>query len=99
MLPRKRSSLLPLVAPIRRRTWVASRSPIVFSAHQGQRRELSPREQQVLAYISAGFTNQQTSRRLGISTSTVETYLNRVRTKLDAPTRAHLVRAAVNLGL
>lgn len=60
---------------------------------------LSPRELQVLRHIALGHTSQQTSRRLGISVSTVETYLNRMRTKLDAPTRAHLIRAAVQLGL
>jgi DNA-binding CsgD family transcriptional regulator len=60
---------------------------------------LSPRELQVLRHIASGHTSQQTSRRLGISPSTVETYLNRLRAKLSAPTRAHLVRAAVQLGL
>jgi DNA-binding CsgD family transcriptional regulator len=60
---------------------------------------LSPRELQVLGCIASGHTSQQTSRQLGISPSTVETYLLRMRTKLDAPTRAHLIRAAVQLGL
>jgi DNA-binding CsgD family transcriptional regulator len=60
---------------------------------------LSPRELQVLQHIAAGRTTHQTSRRLGISASTVETYLGRLRAKLDAPTRAHLVRAAVYLGM
>ncbi|MFI9806626.1 response regulator transcription factor [Streptomyces sp. NPDC052301] len=60
---------------------------------------LSPRELQVLRHIALGHTSQQTSRRLGISPSTVETYLIRLRAKLDAPTRAHLIRAAVHLGL
>ncbi|MFD3842971.1 response regulator transcription factor [Streptomyces sp. NPDC058642] len=60
---------------------------------------LSPRERQVLAHIAAGFTHSQTSRRLHISPSSVETYLQRIRHKLDAPTLAHLVRAAIELGL
>jgi DNA-binding CsgD family transcriptional regulator len=60
---------------------------------------LSPRERQVLAHIAAGFTHLQTSRRLGISSSSVETYLQRIRHKLDAPTQAHLIRAAIELGL
>ncbi|MEU9130128.1 helix-turn-helix transcriptional regulator [Kitasatospora sp. NPDC048540] len=64
-----------------------------------QRAALSPRELQVLRHIASGHTSRQTSRRLGISPSTVETYLNRLRVKLAAPTRAHLVRAAVQLGL
>ncbi|MGW3849663.1 response regulator transcription factor [Streptomyces fagopyri] len=60
---------------------------------------LSPRERQVLAHIAAGFTHLQTSRRLHISQSSVETYLQRIRLKLDVPTRAHLIRAAIELGL
>ncbi|MEU0036333.1 helix-turn-helix transcriptional regulator [Streptomyces sp. NPDC006333] len=60
---------------------------------------LSQRERQVLAHIAAGFTHLQTSRRLHISQSSVETYLQRIRLKLDVPTRAHLIRAAIELGL
>ncbi|MEV5648102.1 LuxR C-terminal-related transcriptional regulator [Nocardia sp. NPDC052254] len=65
----------------------------------GTGRDLSPRERQVLAHIAGGYTHHQTSRRLSISRSSVETYLQRIRIKLGAPTRAHLIRAAVGLGL
>ncbi|WP_331763807.1 helix-turn-helix transcriptional regulator (plasmid) [Streptomyces hirsutus] len=71
---------------------VAHRSPGAVSS-------LSPREVQVLAHIAAGYTHHQTSKRLNISQSSVETYLQRIRLKLDVPTRAHLIRAAVELGL
>jgi DNA-binding CsgD family transcriptional regulator len=60
---------------------------------------LSPRELQVLSHIASGHTSKQTSRRLGISRSTVETYLQRLRSKLETPSRAHLIRIAVHLGL
>lgn len=60
---------------------------------------LSPRETQVLAHIAAGYTHGQTSRRLQISQSSVETYLKRIRGKLHVPTRAQLIRAAFELGL
>lgn len=60
---------------------------------------LSRREQQVLALIAAGRTSQQTARLLDISVHTVATYLTRIRAKLGAPTLAHLVRAAMRLGL
>ncbi|WP_405725262.1 helix-turn-helix transcriptional regulator [Streptomyces sp. NBC_01537] len=65
----------------------------------GTGKDLSPRERQVLAHIAAGYTHFQTSRRLSISQSSVDTYLQRIRTKLDAPTRADLIRAAIRLGL
>ncbi|MEU0111508.1 helix-turn-helix transcriptional regulator [Streptomyces sp. NPDC006251] len=60
---------------------------------------LSPREREVLTYVAAGCTRQQTAHRMKISTSTVATYLARLRSKLSAPTQAHLIRAAVELGL
>ncbi len=62
-------------------------------------KDLSPRERQVLALIAAGCTHLQTSRRLSISQSSVETYLQRIRFKLGTPTRADLIRAAIHLGL
>ncbi|MFD3492688.1 response regulator transcription factor [Streptomyces sp. NPDC058690] len=71
--------------------------PVALDSSTGK--NLSPRERQVLAHIAAGYTHLQTSRRLSISQSSVETYLQRIRSKLDAPTRAHLIRAAVRLGL
>jgi DNA-binding CsgD family transcriptional regulator len=69
------------------------------ATHAPRRVRLSPRELQVLSHVALGHTSQQTSRRLGISRSTVETYLQRLRVKLETPTRAHLIRIAVHLGL
>lgn len=60
---------------------------------------LAPREVQVLERLSHGLTSRQISRQLGITPSTVETYVSRLREKLNAPTRAQLVRAAVALGM
>lgn len=56
---------------------------------------LSPREQQVLRLISRGLTHGQVARRLGISPHTVDTYVKRVRSKLDLGNKAVLTRAAV----
>lgn len=60
---------------------------------------LGRREMQVLERVSLGLTSRQISRQLGITQSTVDTYVVRLRDKLNAPTRAHLIRAAVALGL
>ena len=62
---------------------------------QGQ--ELSPREQQVLLHFSDGLTYVQISRRLGISSSTVDTYLRRIRAKTGAELGADLVRLGMAL--
>jgi DNA-binding NarL/FixJ family response regulator len=57
--------------------------------------ELSPREYQVLQYIALGRTHDQIARRLGISRHTVDTYVKRIRRKLQLGNKAELTRAAL----
>ncbi|RDI23101.1 response regulator transcription factor [Lentzea flaviverrucosa] len=56
---------------------------------------LSPRERQVLRQIARGLTHSQIATRLGISRHTVDTYVKRIRSKLDLGNKAELTRAAV----
>jgi DNA-binding NarL/FixJ family response regulator len=56
---------------------------------------LSPREQQVLRQIAHGRTHSQIARALGISHHTVDTYVKRIRSKMDLGNKAELTRAAV----
>jgi DNA-binding NarL/FixJ family response regulator len=56
---------------------------------------LSEREQEALAYIGRGFTHQQTARRMGVSKATVDTYVGRIRTKLQLGNKAELALAAL----
>jgi DNA-binding CsgD family transcriptional regulator len=56
---------------------------------------LSPREEQVLAQIAHGLTHSQIARKLGISRHTVDTYVKRIRAKIDAGNKAELTRAAI----
>ncbi|WP_198170796.1 response regulator transcription factor [Actinoplanes palleronii] len=56
---------------------------------------LSPRERAVLDHIAGGLTHEQIARRLGISKHTVDTYLKRVRAKLNLGNKAELTRAAL----
>jgi DNA-binding NarL/FixJ family response regulator len=56
---------------------------------------LSPREEQTLSYIARGFTHDQIATRLGISKSTVNTYVERIRDKLRVGNKADLTRAAL----
>jgi DNA-binding NarL/FixJ family response regulator len=55
---------------------------------------LSSRERQILQYIASGYTHDQAARRLGISPHTVDTYVKRIRAKLDVGNKAELTRAA-----
>ncbi len=60
---------------------------------------LTSRESEVLTLISAGLTHKQVARQLGLSKSTVDTYVQRVRQKLNIGNKAELTMAAFRLGL
>jgi two-component system, NarL family, response regulator NreC len=63
------------------------------------RRVLSRREEGVLRLIASGYTHKETARKMGISPTTVETYSNRIRKKLDLKDRSDLVRYALTRGI
>ncbi|WP_438485057.1 response regulator transcription factor [Streptomyces sp. S186] len=58
---------------------------------------LSSRERVVLRLIADGLTHAQIARRLSISTNTVNTYIKRVRAKLNLGNKADLTRAALRV--
>ncbi|MFI1195285.1 response regulator transcription factor [Micromonospora sp. NPDC020750] len=60
---------------------------------------LAPREAATLELIAQGLTHAQTARRLGISEATVNTYVTRIRSKLDVGNKAELTLEAITLGL
>lgn len=59
---------------------------------------LSEREQEVLALIAQGYTNQQIADRLFLSVKTIETYRSRLMSKLGLDDRAQLVQYALQAG-
>jgi len=68
----------------------------------GYRREdtaLTDREREVLALLAAGLPNHGIADRLGISASTVKTYVATILEKLDAATRAEAVAIGLRRGL
>lgn len=56
---------------------------------------LSRREQQVLDLIARGMTHQQIANAIKISSHTVDTYVKRIRSKLNLGNKADLTRVAV----
>jgi DNA-binding NarL/FixJ family response regulator len=58
---------------------------------------LSPRETQVISMIGSGLTHEQAARRIGVSRHTVDTYVKRVRAKLNIGNKAELARLAGRL--
>jgi len=57
--------------------------------------QLSAREEQTLDLIARGFTHSQVATRMGISKATVDTYVERIRAKLQVGNKAELTRAAL----
>ena len=66
---------------------------------QSNSRFLTPRERDVLAMISQGFSNKCIARALVISPETVKTHVKRIFLKLAVNTRAEAVCRAGSLGL
>jgi len=56
-------------------------------------RALSPREQQVVALVCLGYTNEQIAHRLSISRETVKTHVRNVLWKLDLKSKTELREA------
>ena len=61
-------------------------------------RALTPREHQTLLYLAQGLTLRQAAVRMGVRTTTADTYLKRIREKLGPGNRAMLVRRALQRG-
>jgi DNA-binding NarL/FixJ family response regulator len=61
--------------------------------------ELSAREAEALGWIARGFTHAQTAQRMGISASTVDSYVERIRRKLGLGNKAELTAKAIELRL
>jgi len=59
---------------------------------------LSKREHEVLAYLAAGFTQQEIGEKLGLSKSTISGYCQRAAAKLGARTYVQAVVRAVQTG-
>jgi DNA-binding NarL/FixJ family response regulator len=64
-------------------------------ARQAHGGELSPREEETLSLIARGFTHSQVATRMKVSKATVDTYVERIRAKLQVGNKAELTRAAL----
>ncbi|SNY64635.1 response regulator transcription factor [Paractinoplanes atraurantiacus] len=64
-----------------------------------QEPRLTEREVETLRWVAQGLTHSQIGRRMGLTESTVNTYVKRIRAKLQAGNKAELTRRAIELGL
>ena len=60
---------------------------------------LTPREQEVIAFVTAGLMNKQIAAELGVSEITVKVHRGSVMKKMGARSLADLVRMADALGI
>ena len=65
----------------------------------GVRSQLTPRELEILEYVSVGLTVKQVATRLGLSPRTVETHLAKLYRKLGVRNRVQALSRAAALGL
>ncbi|PWV98214.1 LuxR family transcriptional regulator [Hoeflea marina] len=61
--------------------------------------EMTRREMETLGYLAKGLTSHQVGSTLGLSTHTVDWYMNSIQDKLKARNRHHAVAIAFRLGL
>jgi DNA-binding NarL/FixJ family response regulator len=59
---------------------------------------LANREVETLVAVARGLTHGQIARRMGLTEATVNTYVKRIRAKLNAGNKAELTRKAIELG-
>lgn len=72
---------------------------VLARRRRGAANVLSKREAEVLGMLAEGLSTQLISTKLGVSESTVKTYLSRVYDKLGVRTRAEAIAAAIRPGL
>jgi DNA-binding CsgD family transcriptional regulator len=60
---------------------------------------LTARERQVIALVSAGYTNKDLAQKLGISENTAKFHLNKVFDKLEVYNRLELILFVLDQGL
>jgi DNA-binding NarL/FixJ family response regulator len=78
----------PMTAHIARKVVQSFQKP---TAANDQTEDLSPREREVLDYLSQGFLYKEIAEKLGISYETVHTYVRRIYEKLQVRTRTEAV--------
>jgi DNA-binding NarL/FixJ family response regulator len=91
----RRDSPEVLLAAVQAAVAQLALAPRPVDGERGRTHLLSSREKQVLRHIASGLTHGQVARLLGISPHTVDTYVKRIRSKLDLGNKAELTRAAM----
>ncbi|MEE7447227.1 helix-turn-helix transcriptional regulator [Methylobacterium radiotolerans] len=78
---------------------VPPEQPVAMAPDAGESLGLTPREAEVLRFLSSGFSNKEVARRLALSVRTVETHRLNLRRKTQTGRLKDLVSLARQLGL
>jgi two-component system nitrate/nitrite response regulator NarL len=82
---------------------VPTKGPLEKASHpqrpMPRRVRLSPRERQIITFITDGCSNQDIAARLSLRIQTVKNHLSRIYRKLGVPNRVQLAVFGVNEGL
>jgi DNA-binding NarL/FixJ family response regulator len=74
-------------------------TPVARAAPQGEQAHLSPREREVLDYITKGFSYEEIGNLMGISRNTVLSFVRRIYAKLKVRSQLEAIYEARNQGL
>jgi DNA-binding NarL/FixJ family response regulator len=89
-------ALSPQLADILQAELSRVHRPATGGARVAGTQELSVREEEALGLIARGFTHAQVGKRMGVTKATVDTYVERIRAKLQVGNKAELTRAALD---
>lgn len=87
------------ISPMVARKILARAAAASLTPASGPPTVLSAREQEVLRYVSKGFTTEEAARAMDVSRTTVLTFVRRIYAKLQVNTRAEAIHAAYKQGL
>jgi DNA-binding NarL/FixJ family response regulator len=74
-------------------------TPQAGSKPPGPLEQLTPREREILHFVSKGHTNSEMAAQMGISVKTVERHRTNLMAKLDAHSLVELIRIGIKHGL
>jgi FixJ family two-component response regulator len=97
--PFRQQEMLDAVTAAIERDRMRRKDQKIVSSLRARFETLTPREQEILASVSAGLLNKQIAAELGIAEVTVKQHRGRVTKKMGTRSTAELLRAAEMLGV